>query len=177
MNTSCWPSNQKTLRILTFITLSLANIEIQDENLPKKQLKNLGPTKSKTKEPGSKVAKKKKSPKKFSCEHCGKILSKASLLQYHVDGVHDNLKTHKCSQCEYACSTKGNLKKHIQTKHEGHKLHVCTICQEAFSGKGNMNQHIARKHDNITHKCDYCDKEFGSKSNVKKHMKNVHNVD
>ena len=163
----------------SFLSLShqaVENIENQDENLPPKQLKN--PTKFKiAKKPGSKVAKKKKSPKKFSCEQCGKIVSKASVLQYHVNTAHENLKTHKCSQCDYACSTKGNLKKHVQTQHEGQKLYVCNICQKTFSEKGNMSQHIARKHDNITHKCDYCDKELGSKSNLKKHMKNVHNVD
>ena len=162
--------------LLSLSLQSLANIENQDENLPKKQLKNLGPTKSKTaKKPGSKVAKKNKSPKKFSCQHCGKILAKASLLQYHL-AVHENLKPHQCSQCDYACSKKGNLKKHVQTKHEGQKPHVCNVCQEAFSEKCNMNEHIARKHNNITHSCDYCDKKFVSKTNVIRHIRKVHNV-
>ncbi|VDO11825.1 unnamed protein product [Rodentolepis nana] len=56
--------------------------------------------------------------KPFPCDECNRSFSTKQSLQFHVDGVHRNLRSFRCEICDKSFSRPDSLKQHIRGIHE-----------------------------------------------------------
>ena len=118
----------------------------------------------------------------FSCEMCGKLFTKPSVLQSHIKTVHEGRKQiHKepkkfeCETCGKIFSQSSHLKVHVKTVHEGIKDYKCDSCDKNFGELSSLKRHIKVVHEG--HKnfsCESCGKTFSNSNNLQRHVKIIH---
>ena len=103
---------------------------------------------------------------KHICDHCGKVLSRADKLRFHLLKFHkintyprklqqnalkksDQEKIHKCKDCGYCTARLSDLKRHCVTMHGAapKKLNKCKFCDETFILPGLLKAHILHAHE------------------------------
>lgn len=113
--------------------------------------------------------------KKHKCDECDYTTDKASVLSYHVNAVHNKMKTYQCTECDFKSADLANLKSHGNSVHRKLKRHQCPECEY-----GAFNATILRRHMNSVHKklkphncpgCNYC---ATSASHIKRHIQRNH---
>lgn len=123
--------------------------------------------------------------RRFKCDLCSRSFSRRPYLEYHVKGVHDNVKDHVCDICGYSTSNPASLKTHIKVVHDnvqdkdkgkgkGKVKQQCPHCSFACSGKEYLKHHINVKHDKIKNFiCELCAYATYNQGNFKRH-KDLH---
>jgi KRAB domain-containing zinc finger protein len=93
------------------------------------------------------------SKKEFTCDVCGKILTRNFDLKRHME-VHEPHRLYACSECSKSFKSKGSLREH-------NKNHIST----------SISSEEAQK---VGCKCKYCGRLLSRKYDLKRHMKIVH---
>ncbi|XP_068112185.1 zinc finger protein 551-like [Hyperolius riggenbachi] len=107
--------------------------------------------------------------KPFSCSECGKTFKKNSHLFKHRQ-IHTGQKPFSCSECGRSFAWKGDLVVHERI-HTGMKPYVCSDCGKGFSVKSYLVRHQRTHSGERPYACPECGKTFGSQSNVLLHRK------
>ena len=68
--------------------------------------------------------------RKYKCDSCEKLFTKAGILNRHIKAVHEGCKDIKCHLCGNSFTVSGSLKKHIETLHEGQKHGICEFVED-----------------------------------------------
>nr|CAB3264147.1 ZF(C2H2)-53 zinc finger protein [Phallusia mammillata] len=106
--------------------------------------------------------------KRFSCDHCGKDFTAASLLKAHLR-THSQERTDVCVECGKCFADKKNLKDHLR-KHTGEKPYLCTECGKSFTFRQSLYRHMKFHEGEKPHTCEICGKAFVLKHNLKEHL-------
>ena len=115
----------------------------------------------------------------MKCPVCAALFENRSILNEHIDSVHDGKKPFECKICHLTFSTKTNLEVHEERKHNpnyvgGEKKVVCNICHEMFSYQ-NFKYHKRKVHmKNQEILCTKCPAKFMTKSALKTHFEVLH---
>jgi KRAB domain-containing zinc finger protein len=110
----------------------------------------------------------------FPCLDCGKGFLTNQHLNYHVNGVHRNLRPFCCSICNKTFSRQTGLMNHQKEIHEKAKTY-CPICKKPLVGPRNIQRHIDTVHLGLKpYNCHGCEKSFGFLNNLQKHLKIAH---
>lgn len=108
------------------------------------------------------------------CGNCGKVLSTKSTLKYHIESVHENLRSHVCNICSKSFSRKAGLTLHQKTVHEGVKEHQCDVCKIFVSQACYLKKHKRMMHPEdgrrIKYSCETCPQTFSTEHALKNHQ-------
>lgn len=98
---------------------------------------------------------------KSLCNHCGKYYINDTLLRYHIDSVHLNVRAFVCRFCSKAFTTNGVLSRH-EAAHENKRQYVCNVkgCGQTFNNTGKLRDHTRFIHEAPKLNCTYCGKIF-----------------
>ena len=137
------------------------------------------------------------------CELCGKHFKFLSLLNSHINNVHEKDQTcyscektfskkyfqehikiyHKkeremmCEICSKLFSQRKHLKTHIKVVHKKERDYVCQECGRPFGRADKLKEHVRIVHEGVKdHKCKYCGKKFARHDYLKKHIKSFHEI-
>ena len=140
---------------------------------------------------------------KVCCDLCGKNFQFLSLLNSHINNVHEKDQTchscektfskkyfqehvkiyHKkeremmCEICSKLFSQRKHLKTHIKVVHKKERDYVCQDCGRPFGRADKLKEHRRIVHEGIKdHKCNFCGKLFARLDYLKKHIKSFHEV-
>ena len=113
--------------------------------------------------------------KRYKCSTCDKIFKFSSVLELHIDEVHEKKKSYLCPKCDYSCTTKGRLKSHYEQVHEQKCRFKCEKCEKAFYSKTQLDQHILKVHENKRpFTCEICGKTYINISQLNLHSRTIH---
>ena len=111
----------------------------------------------------------------YNCDQCGKIFSKKSNLNRHIQSVHENVQ-YKCKKCDKSYSDKSHLNAHIKSIHENIRF-PCNQCGKVLHSQGGLAAHKKSQHPNENAKfyyCDFCTYTTNIKGNFIAHCKRRH---
>ena len=113
--------------------------------------------------------------KRYKCSTCDKIFKFSSVLELHIDEVHEKKKSYLCPKCDYSCTTRGRLKSHYEQVHEQKCRFKCEKCEKAFYSKTQLDQHILTVHEKKRpYTCEICGKTYINVSQLNMHSRTVH---
>ena len=113
--------------------------------------------------------------KRYKCSTCDKTFKFSSVLELHIDEVHEKKKSYLCPKCDYSCTTKGRLKSHYEQVHEQKCRFKCEKCEKAFYSKTQLDQHILKVHENKRpFTCEICGKTYINISQLNLHSRTIH---
>ena len=109
------------------------------------------------------------------CETCDNKFSSYRTLNFHIQNVHNKVKSLKCDLCFKTFGINSDVIIHMKTVHENKKVHKCETCGKIFPRKMNLDVHMKIVHEKIkNYKCEACGIFFGEKSNLMRHVKTAH---
>ncbi|KAK2152612.1 hypothetical protein LSH36_323g03140 [Paralvinella palmiformis] len=111
---------------------------------------------------------------KHCCSECGKELSSAKNLAYHMR-VHTGEKPYECPVCHKYFSRKENRRSHMKI-HAGIKPYSCPVCNRSFSRRCHVKEHL-KVHftqPNIQ-SCNDCEETFTHMRHLRRHITTAHN--
>merc|ERR1712129_143574 len=111
--------------------------------------------------------KKKTVKEMYTCEECGKTLSKANRAAHHK--LHTSERPYSCEKCPVTFKHSKSLIIHERV-HTGYKPYVCDTCAKAFSHEGNYKKHLITQHSAKISVCDECGKTCNSKYDLTVHV-------
>jgi hypothetical protein len=128
---------------------------------------------------------------RYNCDLCSRSFSRRPYLEYHVRGVHDNIKDNVCHLCGFSTYMPASLKTHIKTVHDKVKdndnvkrVHdvassgvkfQCSHCSFACSQKDYLKIHNNAKHTKVkNYMCELCGYSTYFPGNFKRHKDEVH---
>nr|CAD21523.1 Snail zinc finger protein [Podocoryna carnea] len=113
----------------------------------------------------SKVPRKGKNSRHYSCKYCDKDYMSLGALKMHI-------RTHtlpcQCKICGKSFSRPWLLQGHIRT-HTGERPFVCSYCGRAFADRSNLRAHMQTHVDVKKYECRKCMKSFSRMSLLTKH--------
>ena len=113
--------------------------------------------------------------KRYKCSTCDKIFKFSTVLELHIDEVHEKKKSHLCPKCKNSYTTKGRLKSHYEQVHEKKNRFKCEKCEKGFYRKNQLEQHILKVHENKRpFTCEICGKTYINKSALNLHSRTIH---
>jgi len=82
------------------------------------------------------------------CEVCGKTLKCKANLKLHMRNMHSHdEKTHHCHLCNVSFRVPSLLQKHIEIVHEKSRMFPCPYCETVLSCKDKFKRHSQRRHE------------------------------
>lgn len=82
------------------------------------------------------------------CDICGKTKKNELQLKMHREKVHFPTKRFKCQYCEYEALNGVTIRKHM-TMHTGERNFSCDICNKTFRLNQTLTAHIRKTHYNL----------------------------
>ncbi|XP_078168853.1 transcription factor IIIA-like [Carex rostrata] len=137
--------------------------------------------------------KKKVDIRRYSCEFCGIVRSKRSLITSHIHSAHQEEavkvqenrekeerrleeERKRCKECGVWFKKPAHLKQHMLS-HSSEKLFLCPLedCKSSYGRKDHLNRHLM-SHQGKTFSCpvESCNSRFVIKANMNRHVKNFH---
>jgi len=107
----------------------------------------------------------------IKCAQCDYIAKNRSLIQKHINAVHNPIES-KCKVCNETFTNTNLLKAH--TKYSHREASTCELCGDTFK---NIEMHTKTMHKTDKekrYKCSQCEKAFAVKNSLKLHEMNVH---
>ncbi|XP_051574398.1 zinc finger protein 574-like isoform X1 [Myxocyprinus asiaticus] len=112
---------------------------------------------------------KKNTPRRFSCEFCGKEFAYPSTFTVHMR-THTNDRPFECSQCGKRFRQLPHLQDHERI-HSGERPFTCWVCGKSFSVAARLTEHAHVHSGERPYVCTRCPTAFRSRSNLDKHMR------
>jgi len=112
---------------------------------------------------------------KYKCTDCDKHYSTNSVLQEHIQSIHQKNFSFKCEHCVYRSNSKLRMETHRRI-HTGEKPFKCQMCEYRCGDRTSLFQHSRRDHT-IQVNCNVCGMTFLRKSELTKHERNHTNVE
>lgn len=81
-----------------------------------------------------------------TCPECGRIFSRAPILERHIMCVHKKLKPYVCENCGMAYGQRCQLSAHIDKEHIRELKHKCVYCSQTFISSIRLSLHKHKKH-------------------------------
>ncbi|XP_078164954.1 transcription factor IIIA-like [Carex rostrata] len=133
--------------------------------------------------------------RRYSCEFCGIVRSKRSLITSHIHSAHQEEEAAKgqvdcekeqqlmkeaerkrCKECGVSFKKPAYLKQHMFS-HSSQKLFSCPWedCKSSYKRKDHLNRHLM-SHQGKTFSCpvESCNSRFVIKANMNRHVKDFH---
>ena len=118
--------------------------------------------------------------KYYTCDHCGKLFAKKSVLRKHFTKYHEDIQinvmkeTFKCETCGTVFIEKTSLKRHIYSVHENKEVHKCDFCEKSYARKHDLKRHVQFFHDSDfelkNYPCSECNETFEKKQQLNRHI-------
>ncbi|XP_060530131.1 gastrula zinc finger protein XlCGF28.1-like [Cylas formicarius] len=116
------------------------------------------------------------SKKRFSCEQCGRVFSKAYNYKIHIKKEHTGEKGFTCDTCGKGFFTQYTLNKHVKMTHLKLRPHICKYCKKGFSSRFALRTHERQHTNEAPYICDVCGEGFRQKVSMRAHRKSKHNI-
>ncbi|KAL1460926.1 hypothetical protein WDU94_012862 [Cyamophila willieti] len=110
---------------------------------------------------------------RYTCVLCGKNVTSAQNLQFHLDAVHYQQKNHTCDTCGKGFALRKQLREHERV-HTGYAPAKCKICNKTFALYANLNAHLNKHKQGLKYKCTNCSSRFTYLSNMIRHRRIKH---
>jgi len=111
----------------------------------------------------------------WECSKCDEKFKWQSLLNVHIDKVHEGNQKYKCSQCDYKSAIKACWQKHVEGVHEKLRPFKCEICQADFYRKQQLRVHRMSVHEGTRpFSCEICGKTYPTAGNLTVHKQHSH---
>ncbi|XP_049877897.1 zinc finger protein 660-like [Pectinophora gossypiella] len=107
-------------------------------------------------------------PRKYECDHCGKVTSSRAAICKHLE-IHGD-KKYACDVCGYSTYTIEVMRRHVLT-HVVEKPYKCKECGASFIQRVQLLKHELK---HIGNTCQICSQTFGSKLQLATHVKKQH---
>lgn len=108
--------------------------------------------------------------KSFECEHCGKILARASALIRHRKLVHSQHRPYVCGVCSQGFTEPKLLTNHERI-HTGEKPFRCSECDTSFRLRTSLSRHLLTHTGVKPFVCPHCNFAFSLQSNLARHIR------
>ncbi|KAH8267319.1 hypothetical protein KR018_006887 [Drosophila ironensis] len=99
-----------------------------------------------------------KASRTTSCDLCDKVLSSATALRMHKEGMHQNVKPYICDSCGKQLKTITALNEH-KLVHTESRPFKCGVCKAAFKNRARLKAHN-QIHEEPSFVCNICGKKL-----------------
>lgn len=106
-------------------------------------------------------------PKPFTCDICGKTLSRRDHLKLHTT-IHTGLRPYRCDTCGVTFSRNHHLVRHMGS-HMSEKRYKCDICGKGLSRSDHLKVHRRIHTGERPFKCQICGFAFSRRDRLVKH--------
>lgn len=113
-----------------------------------------------------------------NCPECGILLSRSTLLSWHLN-EHRGINPFSCDKCDAAFPSPPKLRSHKKAAHKADKTEwgvrsLCPICGVVLFTTQPLSHHMNEHKGIKPFKCKECDEAFPSSSQLNEHKKKMH---